>query len=185
MKPLLSIALLIFAAAIIEATTVKQPTFEQLVEEADQVVVAEVVSSAAKWRTNLAGRLIFTLVQFQVAETLKGRQNSDLTLSFLGGTVGENSLEVSGIPHFVKGDRVILFVSSNRTEICPLVGMYYGKFNLRIDHATRAEIVTRHDGKPVLSEPTAQSLKSFRPPRSLTPAEFKQRIRNHVATTAR
>jgi hypothetical protein len=164
-------------------TTVVQPTFEQLVDNADQVVVAEAILSEGHWRTNARGPLIFTTVRFRVEEALKGQPGAQLELSFLGGTVGADTLEVNGMPHFHNGSRFILFVSSNRTEICPLVGMFHGKFNLKKDAVTGEELISRHDGSPVRLEPPAPAnAKSLPLPRPLTAAEFKQRIRSRVAT---
>jgi hypothetical protein len=113
---------------------------------------------------------------------LKGKAADELELSFLGGTVGPDTLQVSGMPRFQNNSRFILFVSSNRTEICPLVGMFHGKFNLHRDPLTGEETVSRHDGAPVqIAPPGVAEGKSLIPLRALTPTEFKQRIRDRLA----
>jgi hypothetical protein len=159
-------------------TTVIQPTFEQLVDNASQVIVAEALGSECHWRTNAKGALIFTTVQFRTREVLKGKTASQVELSFLGGTIGADTLEVNGVPRFKNGSRYILFVSSNRTEVCPLVGMFHGKFNLHKDVATGQEMISHNDGTPVRFG--AGDAKAT-PLRNLSIAEFKQRVKARVA----
>src|SRR2546426_3785737 len=55
-----------------KATTVIPPTFEQLADRADLVFVGKVVGSRAEWRSVGTDRVIFTLVEFETAEVLKG-----------------------------------------------------------------------------------------------------------------
>jgi hypothetical protein len=164
-------------------TTVIQPTFEQLVDGASQVVVAEALSSECHWQTNAKGALIFTTVRFRAEEVLKGESVPQLELSFLGGTIGADTLDVHGVPRFTQGSRYILFVSSNRTEVCPLVGMFHGKFHLIKDAVTGEETISQHDGSPVRISSSSQGAKAALPLRNLSAAEFKQRVMDRVATT--
>jgi hypothetical protein len=94
-------------------------------------------------------RVIFTWVEFQTEEVLKGTAGPSVTLQFLGGTVGDVTLAVTGVPRFRAGDRVILFVEKNGTQFCPLVGVFHGKFGLRKDETTNRDLVIMHDGKPL------------------------------------
>jgi hypothetical protein len=176
-----SVALAAFFSLCVftQGTTVVQPTFEQLVDGASQVIVVEALGSECHWRTNAKGALIFTTVRFRAEEVLKGKAASQLELSFLGGTIGADTLEVNGVPNFKNGSRYILFVSSNRTEVCPLVGMFHGKFNLQKDAATGEETISHHDGTPVRL--SAGDAKSALPLRNLSVAEFKQRVKARAA----
>jgi hypothetical protein len=164
-------------------TTVIQPTFEQLVDNASQVLVVEALASECHWRTNAKGALIFTTLQFRSEEVLKGKSDAELELSFLGGTIGADTLDVHGVPHFTPGSRYILFVSSNRTEVCPLVGMFHGNFRLIKDAVTGEETISRHDGSPVQIGSSSSGAKAAPPLRNLTAAEFKRRVMDRVAAT--
>jgi hypothetical protein len=169
------------------ALSVIPPTFDELIAEAGHVVVAEVVASQPEWRTNQAQRAIFTSVRFRVEDTLKGAALPEITVGFLGGTIGDETLHVAGMPRFSPHERVILFLSSNRTEICPLIGAYHGRFEILKDAVTGAETVARHDGSIVrYSEaPDLASPKNAAAPvRPLTAQEFKQRIRDRLANSA-
>ena len=179
----LALAAFLSACVRTQGTTVIQPTFEQLVDGASQVVVAEALSSECHWRTNARGALIFTTVRFRAEEVLKGEFVAQLELSFLGGTIGADTLDVHGVPRFTQGSRYILFVSSNRTEVCPLVGMFYGKFHLQKDAVTGEETISQHDGSPVRISSSSQGAKAALPLRNLSAAEFKRRVMDRVATT--
>jgi hypothetical protein len=95
-----------------------------------------VLGARSEWRNAATNRVIFTLVEFETSEIIKGNAGASVTLQFLGGTVGDVTLEVAGVPKFHAGDRVILFVESNGVFFCPVVGVFHGKFDLRKDQKT-------------------------------------------------
>jgi hypothetical protein len=131
------------------ATTVIPPTFEEMADRADLVFVGKAVASRSEWRTVGGDRVIFTLVEFEAQEVLKGNAAKQVILQFLGGTIGEMTLDVSGVPRFKSGDRVILFVEKNGIQFSPLVGVFHGKFGLRKDQKTGHDTMVMHDGKPL------------------------------------
>jgi hypothetical protein len=132
-----------------QATTVIPPTFEEMADRAELVFVGKTIATRSEWRTVDTKRVIFTWVEFETEEVLKGTAGPAVTLQFLGGTVGEITLAVTGVPRFNTGDRVILFVEKNGTQFCPLVGVFHGKFGLRKDEKTGRDLVVMHDGKPL------------------------------------
>src|SRR5688572_15852078 len=93
---------LCFATA--NATTVLPPTFEEMTDRAELIFVGEIVSSRAEWRDVGPNRVIFTLIEFEKLEVLKGKAGASVTLQFLGGTVGDVTLEIASVPKFNPGD---------------------------------------------------------------------------------
>jgi len=91
---------------------------------------------------------IVTLVSFRVQAVHKGRADSVVTLQFLGGTVGDVTLDVSDMPKFKPGERVVLFVEKNGASASPLIGFYHGKFSLQKDASGR-DVVLKHNGEPL------------------------------------
>ena len=178
------------------ATTVIPPTFEELADRADLVFVGKVAGSIAEWRTSGTKRAIFTAVEFEPEEVLKGSAGTSVILQFLGGTVGDVTLEVASVPRFNPGDRVLLFVEGNGLQFCPLVGLSHGKFGLSKAEKSGRDIVLLHDGKPLrdVAEIGAGEGAKFRPnqARSSVPGDqepmsvdaFKRRIRSHLASKA-
>ena len=178
------------------ATTVIPPTFEELADRADLVFVGTVVGSQAEWRVAGTNQAIFTRVEFQTEEILKGTAARSVSLRFLGGTVGGVTLEVVAVPQFKAGDRVLLFVEANEVQFCPLVGVYHGKFGVRKDDKSSRDIVFMHDGKPLrdVAEIGAGDGAQFGPKRArpsipadrepMSLDDFKARIRSHLAKKA-
>jgi len=179
------------------ATTVIPPTFEEMTDRAELIFVGKVVSSRAEWRTAGTNRVIFTLVEFERQEILKGEAGGSVTLQFLGGTVGDVTLEVDGIPKFNPGDRELLFVERNGVQFCPLVGVFHGKFGVRKDPKSGRDTLVMHHGRSLREvaeigdgvgaefgpERARLSISANAEPLSLD--EFKSKIRDRVANRAR
>jgi hypothetical protein len=186
--------LLLVAAALaaavppLTATSVTPPTFPALVARTGSAFRGEVIALRAELVTRGAERAIFTHVTFRVDEVLLGAPPPVVTLEFLGGSVGDLSLDVAGMPQFSVGRQEIVFVENSGPQICPLVAMGYGRFRILRD-ASGAEFVARDNGAPLtsvdeialpltssaLATLTARiALASTKP---LTPADFGQQVR--------
>jgi hypothetical protein len=132
-------------------TTVIPPTFDELVARAESVFVARVVAMRSSWIDSRSGRAIVTDVTFAIERTLKGPTYAERSLEFLGGTVGEDTLRVAGMPEFHVGDRDVLFVADSGRPASPLVGFMYGRFRVQRDAPTGTEMIRTHDGRPLAS----------------------------------
>lgn len=185
-----ALLLLCCLAAPTRGTTVVPPDFAGLVDRAGLVFRGEVVGREATLVTRGSERAIFTRVTFRVLEAIKGTPPPLLTLEFLGGAVGELSLEVSGMPRFESGGQEIVFVSAGAPAICPLVAMAHGRYRILRD-AGGAEFVARDNGQPLHrvddvalpllapgAVPVAARAGGSRP---LSPAEFAGHIRRAAA----
>jgi len=132
-------------------TTVIAPTFDELVAQAELVVVAQVVALRSAWTESRSGRTIVTDVTVSIERTLKGPVFVQRSLELLGGTVGDDTLRVSGMPEFHVGDRDVLFIHDSGRPVSPLVGFAYGRFRIARDTATGVEMIRTHDGRPLAS----------------------------------
>ena len=141
----MGLALLLFGVAPLRATSVLPPRFEALVNEADLIFTGQVIAQRAEWRNLQGQKSIVTLVTFGVQATHKGRAGSTVTLQFLGGTIGDVSLDVSEMPRFKPGERALLFVEKNGTMACPLVGWEHGRFSVQ-KAGPGKEMIFKHDG---------------------------------------
>jgi hypothetical protein len=136
----------IFSNAL--ATMVIAPSFDRMVERADLIFTGQVTSQHSEWRNTGGQKSIVTLVSFRVQAVHKGSADSVVTLQFLGGTIGDTTLDVSEMPKFKQGERVVLFVEKNGASASPLIGFYHGKFSLKKDASGR-EAVLKHNGEPL------------------------------------
>ena len=181
-------ALVIVAAARpASPTTVVAPTFDELVMRAESVIVARVAATRSAWVASRSGRAIVTDVTVSIERTLKGPTYAERSFEFLGGTVGDDTLTVDGMPEFHVGDRDVLFISEAGRPASPLVGFMYGRFRIIPDSRTGADIVRTHDGRPLAS---TNEVGNVRPPaflaasRNLSLDEFVRTIGDKVRTQA-
>src|SRR5881227_4386146 len=149
LKYLLPLTLIGIAFVRVPATTVIPPTFEQLVQQAELIFQGTVTNVHSVWEGEGAQRHIDTYVTFQVDEKVKGNASSSYTIRMLGGTVGDETMEVTDTPKFKVGDREILFVEHNNEQFIPLVGINHGHFHVQRDEQTGRDIMMNGDGEPV------------------------------------
>jgi hypothetical protein len=175
------------AATPASSTTVTAPTFDELVLQSELVIVARVVATRSAWVNSRAGRSIVTDVTVSIERTLKGPTYAERSLEFLGGTVGEDTLHVDGMPEFHVGDRAVLFINEAGRPASPIVGFMYGRFPIVRDATTGVDMVRTHDGRPLAS---TQDVGNPRPParvapsRTLSLVEFVREIGDKVRVQA-
>lgn len=129
------------------ALTVVPPTFEGLVSEATQVLRLRVDRVSSRWDPTPAGAVIRTYVECRVLRTLKGPEETTITLRFLGGRVGDEAMTIVEMPVLEEGGTYLVFVSENGRAFCPLVRAQHGLYPVRRDPATQEDTVTRSNGQ--------------------------------------
>ena len=110
------------------ASSVLAVSLEQLSKSAQIVFEGEVIGVTSDFNANQTA--IHTHVTFRVVDVVKGvYDQTEITLRFLGGTVGEISLDVSDSTLPKLGEKGIYFVESlGRFQVNPLYGMDQGHF---------------------------------------------------------
>lgn len=148
MRLILILCLLTASAA--RATSVVPPRFDELVAEAELIVRATPVARETRRETAPDGTAILrTHVTLAVERTLKGTSTDRLTLSFLGGELGDEAMTVRGIPRLEPGSVDYVFIAGNGRVFCPLVGLGHGRFRVLRDGATGREYVARENHEPL------------------------------------
>src|SRR5438105_8402498 len=148
-KYLLPLVLISVALVLATATIVVSPTFEQLVQQAELIFQGTVTDVRSVWEGEGAQRHIDTYVTFQIDENVKGNTTASYTIRVLGGTVGDETMEVTDTPKFKVGDSEILFVEHNNEQFVPLVGIGHGRFHVQRDDETGRDIVVTGEGAPM------------------------------------
>lgn len=176
------------------ATSVIPPSFPELVAEAEAIYRGKVAAVEARRVARPdGGSVIKTFVTFMVERVLKGAARSDVTLEFLGGTVGEETLQVTGMPTFAVGQREFVFVQKNGLQLCPLVGLMHGRYRVLQDEAAQRDYVARDNGAPLTTTaevelpmtPLPAQIRTARAAptaaAALSPAEFEAQVRAEVS----
>src|SRR5205085_2614746 len=149
MKMLRSVflALLVpLSLSVARATTVIPPTFDELVTKADVIFEGTVTGLRSEWTGEGANRHIVTYVTFKIEDSIKGTVGAEYTIRMFGGTVGDQTIEVTDAPKFKMGDRDILFVEHNGSQFIPLVGIMHGRFHVQTDANGANEKITKDSG---------------------------------------
>jgi hypothetical protein len=189
-----SILFIALAAALAipaaRALSVIPPTFEQLVSTAEVVVDGEVTGVRSELSSFEGRPLVYTYVSIRVLDALKGAPGETVELRMLGGTVGDVTLQVSGVPKFKVGERNLFFIEGNGVNFCPLVAVPHGFYPIAERESDGAEVVLRSNGQPL--EDPAEVVESLQHGAhatgaklgfggAMTVSDFKNRIRAEVA----
>lgn len=171
------------------ATTVRQISFDDLCARADTVFFGTV--TAVETRRTPGSDFIYTYTQFDVAEWLTGGDRADsYCLKTLGGTLGEKSLVVHGMPGFEIGRQYILFLHDTAPSVCPVVGWHQGCFHVLADGDNVTPVVHGYDHQPIIDVDNGDVVNDFdssartRRPTVMTLDRFISKIKKGIARRA-
>ncbi|MDQ3281932.1 MAG: M57 family metalloprotease [Acidobacteriota bacterium] len=124
MRPLLVLLVTLLIAPFVRAATYFVPRDAELIQRADDIVIATGVTSLAQ-RTERGG--IATEYTLRIEEVLKGSRKAgqQIVLTERGGKVDRKSLIVPGSPSYEPGVRYLVFTENEST-----FGMSLGRFVL-------------------------------------------------------
>jgi hypothetical protein len=194
--PLLSLVLFPLLLTPCGATIAISTDLPAMVRKADIVFTGKVLSQRAEWTNRNGRKSIVTLVSFEVLDVHKGTAGAKLELRCPGGTIGETTLQLVGMPSFEEDERCVLFVRTNANAVCPIVGIYHGKLLLQRNGSGHDETLLRHNGRPLIQisgigkddeAPVAAGTLEKNATKTadrghVTLSELKARIREEVAT---
>lgn len=174
---LATLAALVAAPVGASASQVLALDIPDLTRAADQVVVAEVLSSTSAWDGER--RRIVTTVELNVAEAWKGAVPGDGRLRIVqpGGTVDGVEMRVHGIPAFSAGERAVVFLRGGKAST--IVGLAQGKRPLRWSAAAKQWMVEVPDLSD-LSTVTPGGEPSNLRPVALPLNELRRRVRQAI-----
>jgi hypothetical protein len=146
---LLTISAIVMLALVRPAfATVTVPMrFESLVGGSSAIFRGEVIDVQSEWRQLRGEQVIVTRVRVKVERVLKGSASTYETLEILGGSIGETTMVVPGMPQFVVGDRDLLCLE-RAGALLPVMGASQGRFRVLTDRGGRDRVVFS-DGRPV------------------------------------
>jgi hypothetical protein len=133
-------------------------TLDALVKKANSIVVGTVQSSRTFWSDNR--KLILTTYKIEVQEIMKGQPGRSVELTTIGGTVGDVTLHVAGMPTFQKGENTVVFVEKSGA-FSTIVGLGQGKFAVNNGEVSNAMTgLDFPDGAP--GRPLKMPIESFK-----------------------
>jgi hypothetical protein len=126
----------------VNATTVVPVSDRDLIQQAIVIVLGR-VSTIESWFDRQEKQIV-TYITLTPDEVLKGTLPSGpLTLKQAGGSVGPLRSWIHGSPEFLRGEKVLLFLSRNLDGTARVLHLYQGKFSVFRDRDTGKEFAYR------------------------------------------
>ncbi len=160
---LLCLAALLLGSVPANSTTLVRMSVAQMTRVAQIVVRARCVANSAAWDHGE----IWTFTSFMVEETWKhdapagvANSNAYLTVRLLGGTVGNLSSVVAGVPRFAPGEDVVLFLEHLPNRDSSVVSWVQGTFRIREEPRTHRQIAEQDTASFEIYDPATRSFRS-------------------------
>lgn len=146
-----SLLTLVLASVPASALTMERLSLKQLTQDNSTIVLGTVVDAYSYW--NEDGSWIVTDIRVEPHEVLKGAvPEAGLTITVLGGTVGDRTVLIPGAPNLEMGQAYVLFVREGKlpgSSPSKMLGMYTQSV---------FDVVADKDGPLVISQAAEQHL---------------------------
>ncbi len=135
------------------ATTLIRESLDELVRSNRTIVVGEVVDVHSYW--NADGTFILTDVRVATHDVLKGKvQDREVTLTLMGGRVGETTTLIIGNAELIPGNSYVLFLNEEDLpgrKALTVRSLVQGAFDIKMGKdGLRA--ISQANGHPLLSD---------------------------------
>lgn len=152
-------------------TTLMRMSLAQITQAAQVIVRARCIGNSTRWD---AGE-IWTFTSFDVEETWSGSAPAQISVRLLGGSVGNLTSTVSGVPRFSPGEEVVLFLESTARGDFSIVSWEQGTFRIRRDAHTGDEVAVQDTADSPVFDPATRRFETIGI-RNLLIATFRSRV---------
>lgn len=112
LRELFLLVLAMWIAAPLGATTLVRMGLDELVAGNERVIVGEVIDAVSYWNEDQT--FILTDVSIAPDETIKGKAKGKLTVTLLGGKVGDLTTLIVGGAELIPGRSYVLFLNPEK-----------------------------------------------------------------------
>lgn len=148
-RHLIQMVLVLCMTTTIASARVKLIELDELPALAEYVIEGTVVAKTARW--DAKGIMINTHYTIRVKTAIIGIAPAVMELSFAGGTVNGQTIEVSHTPVLEVGQTYILFSYENGRYSVPTVGHDQGVFKVVNDARTKQDLIVDYNGYQIES----------------------------------
>ena len=152
--PLLVAALFGSLLTPVEAASVRRLQLDEIRDRSVSVFLGQVVDRTT--RAGAEGKMAWTDYEISVAEHLSGTDPGvRTTVSFAGGTVGELSVGIAGVPRLEVGATYVFFLQDGSRRPTATLGWGQGLYRVeRVDlGGTSRDLLVSYDGEPLQMTP--------------------------------
>jgi hypothetical protein len=116
MKKYFFIFLLLIVKSLLAQHHIEKP-LSSLIEESDIIIRAKVINQTSRWITNEKGKHIYTFVEFNIIDVVKGTiNNKSINLEIIGGTVNDTTEYVT-TSFLVRNDQEMILLLDNSKSV--------------------------------------------------------------------
>ena len=144
------------AASVIapaSATTLKRASLDELVAGNRSVVVGEVIDSRSYW--NADHSFILTDVELAVSDVAKGARRDNLTVTIMGGRVGDITTLIIAGPELIPGKSYVLFLNEEELpggRALTVRDLVQGTFEVKLDKQGGLRAVSQANAHALLPD---------------------------------
>ncbi len=171
-KRLVSLLAVLSLALPMQAAVLIHLTFDEMTDQSSAIFLGRCVDVRSAWSNGD----IVTHNVFEVTDYYKGNLGSRVTLTELGGQVGNTVAAYSGIPRFRVGEEAVLFVWTGPGGSHQALGLPQGKFRIKRDAKSGDISLTQTSAGEPMVEPPQHSHRESVESLSFPLAAFRGRI---------
>jgi hypothetical protein len=134
-------------------STIERMSIARMAQTAALIVRARCVGNAARWE---AGE-IWTITELETEDVWKGAASSRLAIRLLGGSVGNITSTVSGVPRFRAGEDLVLFLEPTKLGDFSIESWEQGTFRIRRDARSGEALVTQDTASNATFDPKTRT----------------------------
>lgn len=138
------------------ATTLERMSVERMSQAAKAIARVRCVSNVTVWQRGE----IWTLTTFSLEQAWRGALEAEITVRSLGGTLGDVTSTVSGVPRFRPGEEVVLFLEPDPYGDYFVVSWQQGTFRIHRDRRTSDETVAQDTASYAVLDPRTRRMET-------------------------
>lgn len=165
-------------AAIAHSSTLERMSLAKLARTAQPIARAKCVANTARWDDGE----IWTLTEFESEENWKGAAPYRFSVRLLGGTVGNITSTVEGVPRFQPGDDVVLFLETTKYGDYSVESWMQGSFRVSLDRRTSTALISQDTAAFATFDPATKKFDATGV-RGVALGEFHRRVSEALAQT--
>jgi hypothetical protein len=182
---------LLVASNNLLAATFRSSDLDDLVKQS-WAIAQVTVGNLQSFSTGMPGSSpIATRVTFIIQKVYKGQITGSVDSDFLGGTIGTRRMSIPGMPHFKRGQRLIVFLANPADKfLSGTIGRDQGVLRIVFDSQSSSDRVYRWWGQGVNSQTSFQDRTPVSMETTTSPAgnaetlpEFETRLSQAIAQT--
>ena len=161
------------------SSTLERMSLAKLSHTAQVIVRARCVANATRWEDGE----IWTVTEFESKENWKGAAPYRFSVRLLGGTVGNITSNVEGVPRFQSGEDLVLFLETTKYGDYSVESWMQGTFRVALDRRTSSALITQDTAAFATFDPATKKFDATGI-RGVALEDFHRRVSEALAQSA-